>query len=286
MLRPRRSALYMPGANPRALEKARELPADCLILDLEDAVAPDAKPTARTHIAEALQAGGYGQRELVVRINHQASPWGADDLARFARAELHAIALPKVESAAEIQQVATAMSSLGYADDVALWAMIETPRGVLNAASIATAHPRLKVLVMGTSDLAKDLRVPHTPDRLGFITSLSLCVLAARAAGLEVLDGVHLDLEDESGLVAACQQGRQLGFDGKTLIHPKQIAAANEAFAPSAIEIERSHAIIAAWQEAESKGQGVVVLNGRLVENLHVEEARRTLALAAAINGR
>ena len=272
----------MPGANVRALEKARELPADALILDLEDAVAPDAKTAARANIAAALQAGGYGQRERVVRINHQSTPWGADDLAAFAGIALDAIALPKVESASEVQQVAECMQALGYPDEVALWAMIETPRGVLAATAIAAAHPRLRVLVMGTSDLAKDLRVPHTPDRIGFVTSLSLCVLAARAQGIEILDGVHLNLEDEAGFRAACIQGRELGFDGKTLIHPKQIAAANDVFSPSAQDIARSRDIIAAWREAEAAGLGVVVLDGRLVENLHVDEARRTLALAGA----
>lgn len=283
--RPRRSALYMPGANLRALDKARTLPADCLILDLEDAVAPDAKQEARANVLAAVTAGGYGHRELAVRINGLNTPWWEDDLAAFAGTSLDAIVMPKVETADEVRTVAGRMEQLGYPAGTAIWAMTETPRGVLNVQAVAASHARLTVLVMGTSDLAKELRVPHTPDRIGFLASLSLCVLAARANGLDILDGVHLSLDDEAGLRAVCYQGRELGFDGKTLIHPKQLEAANTVFAPADDDVQRAARVIEAWEDARARGQGVAVLDGRLVENLHVEEARRTLAMAEAIRG-
>lgn len=282
-IRPRRSVLYIPGSNQRAMEKAKTLGVDALILDLEDAVAPDQKPQARGYVAAAVSAGGYGNRELVIRINALSTAWGEEDLKAAARTKADAICLPKVESAEQVRAVAGALDALGAPPQMALWAMIETPFGILNSREIASAHPRMKVFVMGTSDLAKDLRVPHTPDRLGFLTSLGLSVLAARAHGLDIVDGVHLDLSGGPEFRAICEQGRTLGFDGKTLIHPNQIAAANEIFGPGAQEIERAQRVIAIWEEAEKAGSGVAVLDGKLVENLHAAEARRVLAIADAI---
>jgi citrate lyase subunit beta / citryl-CoA lyase len=282
-IRPRRSLLYMPGANPRALEKARDLPADGLIVDLEDAVAPDAKEGARAIVAAALAAGGYGARELVLRVNGLDTPWGHGDLAAAATLPLAAVLLPKVENAEQVRLAVGLLDSLGAPEGLALWCMIETPAGVLAAAAIAGAGPPLAALVAGTSDLTKDLHALPTRDRLALLPALGMIVLAARAHGLAVFDGVHLDLADEDGLAAACRQGRELGFDGKTLIHPKQIAAANAAFAPSPDEVAWSRKVIAAHDAATAAGRGVVLVEGRLIENLHVENARRLLALATAI---
>jgi len=281
--RPRRSALFMPGANARALERARTLPADALIFDLEDAVAPEAKPEARRLAIAAASSGGYAGREVVVRVNALATPWGADDLAAVASSGADAVLLPKVESAADVRRALDLLAARGAPARLAVWCMLETPRGILDAAAIAAADPRLAALVVGTSDLTKELRARHTPDRAPLLTSLGLCVLAARAHGLAALDGVHLDLEDDAGFAAACRQAADLGFDGKTLIHPKQIAAANEAFAPGADDVARARRVIAAHAEAVAAGKGVAVLDGRLVENLHVAEAERVLALARAL---
>jgi citrate lyase subunit beta/citryl-CoA lyase len=281
--RPRRSVLYMPGANTRAMEKARGLPADALILDLEDAVAPEAKPAARANIAAALAAGGYGKRELVVRVNALATPWGYDDMVAAAAMRLDAVLLPKVESADAVRQAEAVLIGAGAPPGVALWCMMETPLAMLHAEEIAAASPRVACLVMGTSDLAKDLNAQHTRDRLPMLTALGLCLLAARAYRLAILDGVHLDLADDEGFSAACRQGRELGFDGKTLIHPKTIAAANAAFAPAAEEVEQSRRIIAAHAAAQAAGKGVVLVDGKLIENLHVEAAHRTVALAERI---
>jgi citrate lyase subunit beta/citryl-CoA lyase len=281
--RPRRSVLYMPGSNTRAMEKARGLAADALVLDLEDAVAPDAKAVARAAVAAAVRAGGYGRRELVVRVNGLATPWGYEDLAAAAAMKVDAVLLPKVESADAVRQAEALLEASGAPDSLALWCMMETPLGMLHAEQIAGASPRVAALVMGTSDLAKDLHARHTRDRLPMITALGLCILAARAFRLAVLDGVHLDLADDEGFVQACRQGRELGFDGKTLIHPKTIAAANAAFAPTAEEIDWARRVIAAHAAAEAAGKGVVLLDGRLIENLHVEDARRTVALAGQI---
>jgi citrate lyase subunit beta / citryl-CoA lyase len=276
-IRPRRSVLFMPGANARALAKSRELPADGLIFDLEDAVAPDAKEAARAAVGAAVGEGGYGRRELLLRVNPLDSRWGADDLAAAAAMPVDAVLLPKVESAARVAEAASRMP-----ERIAVWCMIETPLGILNAREIAAA-PRVAALVMGTSDLTADLHAEVTRDRAPLIPALGLALLAARAYGLAALDGVHLDLADDEGFAALCRQGRAMGFDGKTLIHPKQIAAANEAFAPSADEIAAALKIIAAHREAMAAGKGIVVVDGRLVENLHVAAAERTLALAEAI---
>jgi len=281
--RPRRSVLYMPGSNPRALAKGREIGADALIFDLEDAVAPDAKVGARASIIDALGArGSYGRREIIVRTNGLDTEWGRDDLVSMARSGADAILLPKVERGAMVDDAATILGEAGAPDNLPIWCMMETPRGILHVEEIAD-HPRVTCLVLGTSDLTKDMRSLHTPARLPMLPSLGLCLLAARASGIAVLDGVHLDLGDLEGHATPCRQGRELGFDGKTLIHPKQIEAANKAFAPSAEDLAWSKKIITAWETARSEGKGVVLVDGRLVENLHITEARRLLALGSAI---
>ncbi|HZD25060.1 MAG TPA: CoA ester lyase [Alphaproteobacteria bacterium] len=277
-IRPRRSALFMPGSNARALEKAKTLPADCVIFDLEDAVAPDAKATARGQAAAAVEAGGYGERELVIRVNGLDTDWGSDDLKAAAAAGPQAVLLPKVEHAAQVRTAATLLP-----EAIELWCMIETPLGVLNVAELAAASPRVRCLVVGTSDLSADLNVRLDTARTPLLASLSLCVLAARAHGLTALDGVHLDLDDDDGFLAACHQGRDLGFDGKSLIHPRQIASCNRVFAPESADLEEAQVIVDAFAQAEAEGRGVVVVNGRLVENLHVAQARRLLTLADAI---
>jgi citrate lyase subunit beta / citryl-CoA lyase len=283
-IRPRRSLLFMPASNERTLDKARSLAADGLIFDLEDAVAPAAKEAARSTIAAAVTAGGYGARELVLRVNALDTPWGDADLAAAATLPVDAILLPKVESAEYLRRSLARLEALGAPARLALWCMIETPLGVLEIRQIAAASPRLAVLVIGTSDLTKELQARHTRDRLPLVTALGLALLAARAYRLAILDGVHLDLDDDEGFAASCRQGRELGFDGKTLIHPKQIDAANAAFAPDPEAVAWSHRVIAAHAVAEARGEGIVLVDGRLIENLHVEEARRVLALAQAID--
>ena len=281
-VRPRRSVLYMPGANTRALEKAQTLPADALIFDLEDAVAPDAKATARANVCAAAASKAYGKREIAIRANALATPWGKDDLAAIAKSGADAALIPKVESAAMVKEALGLLDAAGAPKSMALWCMIETPLGILQAQQIA-AEPRVGVFIMGTNDLLKDTRAQSTPDRMPLLASLSLAVLAARAYGKTILDGVYNDIKDMDGFEAQCRQGLQLGFDGKTLIHPNQIEPCNEIFAPSEKEVAQAERIIAAFQEAEAAGKGVVQIDGRMVENLHVEQARRTLAMSAAI---
>ena len=281
--RPRRSVLYMPGSNARALDKGRSLPADALILDLEDAVAPDQKQTARRQVAEAVQAGGYGRRELAIRVNPLDGDWGPADVDAAAVSGADAILLPKVESAAMVQALDERMARAGAPDGMAIWTMLETPKGVLRAEEIAAASDRLAVFVMGTSDLVKDLHAQHTADRQPVLAALSWCVLAARAHGRAIVDGVHLDLEDAEGFEAACRQGLALGMDGKTLIHPKTVEAANRVFAPSDDEVAEARRTIEAHAEAMRRGEGVAVLDGKLIETLHVENAKRLVALAEAI---
>ncbi len=283
MHRPRRSVLYMPGSNPRALEKARSLAADGLIFDLEDAVAPEVKDEARTIVTAALAAGGYGARELVLRVNALDTPWGHADLAAAATMSIDAVLLPKVESAERVRLTLSLLDALAAPPDLAVWCMLETPLGILEAREIAASSPRLAALVLGTSDLTVDLHARPTPDRAPLLPALGWALIAARGYNRAILDGVHLDLADEDGFAAACRQGRDLGFDGKTLIHPKQIAAANDAFAPSAAEIEWAKRIITAHAEATAAGKGVVLVDGKLVENLHVEHARSLLAIAGTI---
>jgi citrate lyase subunit beta / citryl-CoA lyase len=281
--RPRRSALYMPGANMRALDKARTLAADALIFDLEDAVAPDAKTGAREQVAAAVRQGGYGKRELLIRVNGPATAWGRADLEAVAALPVDGVVLPKVESAAAVHEAAALLLGAGAPARLALWCMIETPLGALRADAIAGASPRLAGLVMGTSDLAKDLHAAHTPDRQPLITALGLALLAARAYGLAILDGVQLDLADDAGFEVACRQGRALGFDGKTLIHPKTIAAANRIFAPTEEEVAWARRITAAHEAAVAAGKGIVLVDGQLIETLHVESAQRLVALAEQI---
>jgi citrate lyase subunit beta/citryl-CoA lyase len=282
-IRPRRSALYMPGANARALDKARTLPADILILDLEDAVAPDAKEQARAQVMAAVHEGGYGSRELVIRVNGLDTEWGHADLVAAATSGADAVLICKVDSAEGVRQADRVLRAAGAPDNLRLWVMMETPRAMLAAGDIAGACARVECLVMGTSDLTKDLNALPTRDRLPVVTSLGLCLLAARAYGLTALDGVHVDLDDAEGLAAACRQGRELGFDGKTLIHPKQVDAANEAFAPSVAEVARARRIIAAHAEAVAAGKGITLVDGKLIEALHVETARRVVALAEVV---
>jgi citrate lyase beta subunit len=280
---PYRSVLYMPGSRPRALEKARSLPADALILDLEDAVAPSEKPRARELVAEAVAAGGYGGRKLLVRVNALDTEWGPADVARAAAAGPDAILLPKAERADDIRRLAALIDEGGAPASTRIWAMMETPRGILNAGAIAAAHPRLEGFVLGTNDLVKDLGATHTADRVPLVASLGLCLLAARAEGLVCVDGVYNAFQDEDGLRAACLQGREMGFDGKTLIHPDQIAVANAVFAPSPEDLALAREQVAAFEAAEARGEGVAVVNGRIVENLHVVSARRLIARAEAI---
>lgn len=279
--RPRRSVLYLPASNERALEKAKTLAVDGLILDLEDAVAPEAKDAARDNACAAARSGAYGRRELAIRVNGTGTRWHDADLRAACAAGPDAVVVPKVGSAAEVRELVAAMEAAGAPDRTALWAMVETPRAMLHCEEIAGASDRLTVLVMGTNDLAKELHAEHVPGRGPLLTGLSLCLLAARATGTVILDGVYNDVKDAEGFVAECAQGRQLGFDGKTLIHPGQVDPCNAAFAPSESAVEDARAVLAAWEAGA--GAGVVTLDGRLVERLHVETAQRVLAIHEAI---
>jgi (3S)-malyl-CoA thioesterase len=275
--RPLRSVLYIPGSKPRALDKARDLPADAIIFDLEDAVIPDEKVAARATLAQALATGGYGARIKIVRINGLDTPWGADDARAAAEMGVDAILLPKVDTAADLDALAE------ITGEIALWAMMDSPLGMLNAAQIA-AHPKLQGMVMGTNDLAKELQTRDRTDRLPLMTGLGLCVLAGKAHGIALIDGVYNAYKDDDGLRIECDQGRDMGFDGKTLIHPAQLGVANAAFSPSEAEIDLARRQIAAFEECEATGQGVAVVDGKIVENLHVATARETLAKLDAIN--
>jgi len=289
-IRPRRSVLYMPGSNARALEKARTLPADALILDLEDAVAPDAKALAREQVAAAVKAKGFGPREVVIRINGLETPWGKDDLVAAVAAGPDAILVPKVSSAAELEGFGKRLVDLHAPPALSVWAMIETPRAILNISEIAAeardALAALKVLVMGTNDLVRETRGKFVPGRLPVLPYLSLSVAAARAHGLDIVDGVYNDIDDAEGFARECAQGRDLGFDGKTLIHPKQIEPCNAAFSPSAAEVEQARKIAAAFDLPENRDKGAIALDGHMVERLHAEIARRTVALHEAITAR
>jgi citrate lyase subunit beta/citryl-CoA lyase len=282
-LRPRRSVLYMPGANERALEKAQTIPADALILDLEDAVAPNAKDEARDRVCAAASSGVYGAREIAIRANGIGTPWHDADLKAIAAAGPAAVLVPKINSAADVHQIERALEADRAPGRTSIWAMLETPIAMLHAEEICRASGRLTVLVMGTNDLAKELRASHVRGRQPLLSGLGLCLLAARATGKVILDGVYNDIKDAAGFAAECQQGRELGFDGKTLIHPSQVDPCNEAFAPTDDEVEKAGRIIAAFEEAEAEGRGVVTVDGRMIENLHVEESRRVLAISEAI---
>jgi citrate lyase subunit beta/citryl-CoA lyase len=284
-VRPRRSALYMPGANTRALEKARALPADALIFDLEDAVAPDAKEAARANVVAAAASRVYGKREIVIRANGLNTAWGREDVFAIAGSGADAVLVPKLESAADVTAVVELLDEAGAPPSMAIWGMMETPRGILHAEEIASASPRLACFVMGTNDLVKDLRARHTPMRLPMMVALGTTMLAARANGLAILDGVYNDIQDAEGFRASCVQGLEMGFDGKTLIHPSQVESCNEVFAPTAAELAMAEKIVAAFDQARAAGKGVVTVDGRMIENLHVEQAQRQLALARAIAG-
>ncbi|NNM45891.1 aldolase/citrate lyase family protein [Knoellia koreensis] len=279
--RPRRSVLYLPASNERALEKAKTLPVDALILDLEDAVAPDAKEQARENACAAARSGEYGRREVTIRVNGRGTQWHLDDLRAVAAAGPDAVVVPKVGSAREVEQLVAALEEYGAPEHTQLWAMVETPQAMLHCEEIAGASERLTVLVMGTNDLAKELHAEHVPGRAPLLTGLSLCLLAARATGTVILDGVYNDVKDAEGFEAECVQGREFGFDGKTLIHPGQVEVCNRTFAPSAEAVEDARGIVAAWEAGA--GSGVVTLGGRMIEQLHVDTATRVLAIDEAI---
>ena len=287
---PRRSVLYMPGSNARALEKAKTLAADALILDLEDAVAPEAKESARAQVCAAVKSGGYGHRELVIRINGLDTPWGEADLAAAVQAGPDAVLLPKPGTGADIVRATAALARAAGADQVRLWAMIETPLAILNLREIAAAAKepgaRLACFVLGTNDLVKETRADLSVNRRPALYWLSAAVTAARAFGLEVLDGVYNNFRDAEGFRRECVHGRRLGFDGKTLIHPDQVGVANEVFAPTEAEVALARKIIAAFALPENRGKGVITVDGRMVELLHAETAQRTVAIAEAIKER
>ena len=290
LARPRRSVLYMPGSNAKALAKARTLPADALILDLEDSVALDQKVAARQQVVEAVRAGGFGGREVVIRVNGPHTPWGEEDLAAACAAAPDAILLPKVDGPGAIMVAARALREAETPETTRIWAMMETPNAILSAGSIASVaadpNSRLAVMVMGLNDLAKETRARLTPGRPTMTAWLSTCIVAARAHGVDILDGVYNDIRDLDGFRLECLQGRDMGLDGKTLIHPSQIDICNEVFAPTSGEVEGAAAIIEAFARPENAGKGVIQLNGRMVELLHADMARRTLAIAKAIAGR
>jgi len=285
--RPRRSVLYMPGSNARALEKARDIPADALILDLEDAVAPDAKEEARAQVCAAVKQGGYGKREIAIRVNGLDTPWGMADIKAAVAASPHAILVPKINSAADVERAEHALSEAGARSDIQLWCMIETPLAMLNIQAIAAKArepgSRMSVWVMGTNDIAKELRAAHTPDRVPMLASFGLALIAARAYGLVILDGVYNDIKDEDGFAAICEQGRDMGFDGKTLIHPSQVGPCNTIFSPDPETVAFARKTIDAFELPENKCKGVLKVDGRMVEILHAEIARRTVAIADAI---
>jgi citrate lyase subunit beta/citryl-CoA lyase len=289
-IRPRRSVLYMPGSNARAIEKARSLPVDAVILDLEDSVAPQSKAAARQQVADAVKAGGFGPREVVVRINGLDTQWWLDDLSAIAHAKPDAILLPKVSSPDQFDHIIERLIDIGAVHELRVWAMMETPLAMLHADRIAAAaldaETRLTAFVMGTNDLAKDTRTKILPGRAAMLPWLMTCVAAARAYGVEIIDGVYNDLGNAEGFAQECAQARDLGFDGKTLIHPNQIEPCNVAFSPDAAEVAQAKAIIAAFDLPENQGKGVVALNGRMVEQLHADMARRTVAIAEAIAAR
>ncbi len=281
-LRPRRSVLYMPAANERALEKAKTLPADAIIFDLEDAVAPDAKESARVNACAAVASGEYGHRELTIRCNGLDTPWGADDLAAAAKSGAAAVVIPKVSSVETIDLVSSILRAAGAPESMNIWAMIETPTAIFDVRHIA-AHSRVTVLVMGTNDLARELRARLVPGRQPLVPHLAVALAAAREAGKVILDGVYNDVKDLDGFRAECVQGAEMGFDGKTLIHPSQVEIANDVWAPTADEVDHARRVIAAFQEGLADGRGVITVDGRMIENLHVENAQRAIATADAI---
>jgi citrate lyase subunit beta/citryl-CoA lyase len=282
-LRPRRSALYLPGNNARALEKGKTLPADVLIFDLEDAVGPDAKADSRARVCDSISSGSYRPREIVVRINGMGTDWHDDDLAAVAGSAAHGVLVPKVETGEQVQALIAALDELAAPESLRLWVMIETPGAILRAEEIASASDRLAALVVGTNDLVNDLHGLHVPGRAPVLAALSLAVLGARAAGKVVLDGVFNDITDEAGFRAEARQGREMGFDGKTLIHPSQVGPANDLFGPSRRELADARKIVSAYEHAQAAGNSVITVDGRMIESLHVRDAQRILALGDLI---
>ena len=280
--RPRRSVLYMPAANERALEKAKDIQADALIFDLEDAVAPDSKEVAREQACAAAASSEYGNRELTIRCNGLDTPWGKDDVLAAAAAGPAAVVIPKVDGSSYLDEISELLNQGGAPSSTQIWAMVETPIGILHVEEIAR-HERMSVMVMGTNDMAKELRASITADRRALLPYLAMCLLSARAAGVAILDGVYNDIKDESGFEDVCVQGAEMGFDGKTLIHPNQVAPTNEIFSPSLDELDFYRRIIEEFEAAEKDGRGVLTVDGKMIENLHVDEARRALAVADAI---
>ena len=280
--RPRRSVLYMPAANERALEKAKDIQADALIFDLEDAVAPDSKEVAREQACAAAASSEYGNRELTIRCNGLDTPWGRDDVLAAAAAGPAAVVIPKVDGSSYLDEISELLNQGGAPSSTQIWAMVETPIGILHVEEIAR-HERTSVMVMGTNDMAKELRASITADRQALLPYLAMCLLSARAAGVAILDGVYNDIKDESGFKDVCVQGAEMGFDGKTLIHPNQVAPTNEIFSPSLDELDFHRRIIEEFEAAEKDGRGVLTVDGKMIENLHVDEARRALAVADAI---
>ncbi|MBX9640558.1 MAG: CoA ester lyase [Mycobacteriaceae bacterium] len=283
-LRPRRSALYLPGNKSRALEKGRTLPADVLIFDLEDAVGPDAKADSRTAVCEAVSSGSYRPREVVVRVNGLDTDWHDDDLAAVARSRADGVLVPKVDTGQQVQDLVRRLGALGAPASLQLWVMVETPRAFLRVEEIASASERLAVLVVGTNDLVNELHGLHVPGRAPVVPALSMAVLGARAGGKAVLDGVFNDITDEDGFAAEARQGREMGFDGKTLIHPAQIAPANDTFGPSEEQLAHARKVVSAYEEAQAAGRSVTTVDGRMIENLHVRDAQRILTLAELIS--
>jgi citrate lyase subunit beta / citryl-CoA lyase len=290
MTKPRRSVLYVPGSNARAMEKARTLPCDAVVFDLEDAVAPDAKAAARQQIADAIAARNFGGRELFVRVNGLDTPWWIDDINMVAKAKPDAMLVPKIETPQHLSDIADRLSDIGADHSIRVWVMVETARAILALREIAATakdpEVRLAGFVIGTNDVAKETRMRLLPGRANMLPWLSLCVLSARAYGLEILDGVYNDISDAAGFAAECAQARDLGFDGKTLIHPNQIGPCNEAFTPPADEVAQARNIIAAFDLPENAGKGAIQLDGKMVERLHAEMAKRTVAIADAIAAR
>jgi len=283
VLVPRRSVLYMPGANARALEKAKDIPADSLIFDLEDAVAPDAKEAARERVCAAAASGDYGLKEIIIRVNGLDTPWCEGDLRAASQSGASAVLVPKINSAADIAVIEERLREYSAPDTLGIWAMLETPSGIFNVRSIAASSTGLTTFVMGTNDIAKELHAEYVADRSPLLFSLSTCLLAVREAGKVILDGVFNDIADAEGFLNEARQGRSMGFDGKTLIHPAQVDPCNDIFAPSAKEVDFASRVIEAFETAQAEGLGVVTVDGRMIENLHVDNARRSLALATAI---